>query len=76
MKYPELNRVLMNEGQSQVAINIVELVATGLSNKEIANQLFLDERSVKNILMSVYDSMQFRSRTQLIVWCLPLMETR
>lgn len=47
---------------------IVELVAKGLSNKEIAEQLFLSEGTVRNYLSNVLDKLDLRDRTQLVVF--------
>jgi len=47
------------------------LVSKGLSNKEVANQLFVTEKTVKFHLTNIYKKMNVKSRAQLIVWCLP-----
>ncbi len=52
---------------------VVELVCQGCSNKEIANQLFVTEKTVKFHLVNTYNKMNVKSRAQLIVWCLPHM---
>lgn len=44
---------------------IVELVAEGLSNKEIAQKLFLGEGTVRNMISSVLGKLDLRDRTQL-----------
>lgn len=46
---------------------IVELVAQGLSNKEIAQQLFLSAGTVRNMLSVILDKLDIRDRTQLAV---------
>lgn len=54
-------------------IEISELVTRGLSNKEISNQLFITERTVKAHLMNIYSKLDLHSRAQLIIFCLPLL---
>ena len=44
---------------------VVELVAEGLSNKEIAEKMFLGEGTVRNIISSVLSKLELRDRTQL-----------
>lgn len=44
---------------------IIELVAEGLSNKEIAGRLFLSEGTVRNYISSVLEKLELRDRTQL-----------
>jgi NarL family two-component system response regulator LiaR len=46
---------------------VVELVAQGCSNREIAEQLFLGEGTVRNILSAVLDKLDLRDRTQLAI---------
>lgn len=47
---------------------IMELVAAGLSNKEIAGKLFLGEGTVRNYVSSLLDKLDLRDRTQLAVY--------
>lgn len=44
---------------------IAELVATGLSNKEVASELFVTVTTVESHLSKVYAKLGIRSRTQL-----------
>ncbi|MFD0871736.1 MULTISPECIES: response regulator [Paenibacillus] len=48
--------------------DIVELVAQGLSNKEIADQLFLSAGTVRNMLSIILDKLELRDRTQLAIY--------
>lgn len=47
---------------------IIELVAEGLSNKEIAEKLFLSEGTVRNYISTVLEKLALRDRTQLAVF--------
>lgn len=47
---------------------IIELVAEGLSNKEIASELFLSEGTVRNYLSGILEKLELRDRTQLAVF--------
>lgn len=46
---------------------IITLVAEGMNNKEIANELFLSEGTVRNYLSIILEKLQMRDRTQLVV---------
>ena len=47
---------------------IAHLVGNGLSNKEIAEKLFLSEGTVRNALSSALSKLDLRDRTQLAIW--------
>ncbi|MCR4841901.1 MAG: response regulator transcription factor [Eubacterium sp.] len=47
---------------------VIQLVARGLSNKEIAQTLFLSEGTVRNYLSSVLEKLNLRDRTQLAIF--------
>ena len=47
---------------------IMELVAEGLSNKEISGKLFLSEGTVRNYISALLDKLALRDRTQLAVY--------
>src|SRR6476660_9053225 len=66
-----LRDVLIQKGLSNREAEVAELVSKGLSNKEVANQLFVTEKTVKFHLTDIYKKMNVKSRAQLIVWCLP-----
>lgn len=54
----------INERESE----IIKLIADGLSNKEIAAELFLSEGTVRNYLSSILDKLDLRDRTQVAVF--------
>lgn len=47
---------------------IIELVAEGLSNREIAEKLYLSEGTVRNYISMILEKLQLRDRTQLAVF--------
>lgn len=47
---------------------IIALVADGLSNKEIAAQVFLSEGTIRNYISAILDKLNLRDRTQLAVF--------
>lgn len=47
---------------------IVECVAEGLSNKEIADKLFLSEGTVRNYLSNILSKLELRDRTNLAIF--------
>lgn len=55
-------------GISDKEREIMELVAQGLSNKEISAKLFLSEGTVRNYLSTLLDKLSLRDRTQLAVY--------
>ncbi len=57
-----------DRGITDKEYEIVELVAEGLSNKEIAEKLFLSDGTVRNYLSSILEKLELRDRTQLAVY--------
>ena len=49
-------------------LRILELIAQGHSNKQIAATVFLAEGTVKNYVSRIMDKLHARSRTELAVW--------
>lgn len=47
---------------------ILELIANGFSNKEIADQLFISEGTVRNNVSIILEKLQLRDRTQLAIY--------
>jgi len=66
-----LKDILTQKGLSHREAEVAELVSKGLSNKEVAGQLFVTEKTVKFHLTNIYKKMAVKSRAQLIVWCVP-----
>lgn len=55
-------------GISDKEREILELVAEGMSNKEIAGQLYLSEGTVRNYISSLLEKLELRDRTQLAIF--------
>jgi DNA-binding NarL/FixJ family response regulator len=52
-------------GLSQREVEVIRLVATGMSNAEAADALFLSRRTVDAHLRRIYDKLDLASRTEL-----------
>jgi DNA-binding NarL/FixJ family response regulator len=46
---------------------IVQLIATGANNEEIANRLYISQRTVKNHITSILSQLNLRNRTQIAI---------
>lgn len=55
-------------GITEKELDIITLVAEGLSNKEIANKLYLSEGTVRNSLSTILGKLNLRDRTQLAIF--------
>lgn len=66
-----LREFLLQKGLSNREVEVAELVSKGMANKEVADRLFVTEKTVKFHLTNIYKKMAIKSRSQLIVWCLP-----
>ena len=49
-------------------IKIIEAIANGLSNKEIAKEIFLSEGTVKNNITNILGKLSLRDRTQIAIF--------
>ncbi|MGN0552786.1 MAG: response regulator transcription factor [Oscillospiraceae bacterium] len=72
-KLPMLMKTKYDFDYSRYDINpkeqdIIKLVAEGMSNKEIAAELFLSEGTVRNYLSEILEKLNLRDRTQLAVF--------
>ncbi|MGB8699962.1 MAG: response regulator transcription factor [Thermosynechococcaceae cyanobacterium] len=61
-KPPELAELTPREQE------ILNLIAQGSSNREIAQNLFISEKTVKNHITSILSRLDLRDRTQAAIW--------
>jgi DNA-binding NarL/FixJ family response regulator len=47
---------------------VIELVAQGLKNKEVASEIGTTEHVVKNYLRTIYDKLGLWNRVELALW--------
>lgn len=64
---PPADDWLQRAGLTATEQNVLRLIADGLSNKEIAGQLFLSEGTVKNYVTDILGKLEVRDRTQLAI---------
>lgn len=78
-KLPTLMSQSLNEAQgfdyrkydiSEKEYEVIQLVAEGLSNKEISQKLFLSEGTVRNYLSTILEKLNLRDRTRLAIFYL------
>lgn len=49
---------------------VLKLIAKGLSNEEIAEQLFISKHTVKNHITNIYRKIGSRNRTKVALWAI------
>jgi DNA-binding NarL/FixJ family response regulator len=59
-----------SEGLSEREMEVLRLVASGASNREIARTLYITEGTVKNHISSILRKLGFRDRTQAALYAL------
>jgi ATP/maltotriose-dependent transcriptional regulator MalT len=57
---------LVQFGITARELEILQLIATGLSNREIANRLFVSENTVKTHSSRLFDKLGAKRRTQAV----------
>jgi len=66
----EKNKKPSDFNLSEREFEVLALIAAGLSNKEIAEKLFLGEGTVRNYITNVLEKLELRDRTQLAIFYL------
>jgi NarL family two-component system response regulator LiaR len=51
-------------------MEVLQLIAQGLSNKELANKLTISEKTVKTHLSSIFSKLHLSDRTQAAIYAL------
>lgn len=64
----EKSKTLEGYDLTEREIEIIKQVSEGLSNKEIAEMLFLSEGTVRNYISAVLEKLELRDRTQLAIF--------
>lgn len=54
-------------GLTKREMQVLELVADGLPNREVANQLHISENTVKNHMRSIHEKLGVKTRTEAVV---------
>jgi DNA-binding NarL/FixJ family response regulator len=52
-------------------LEILQLVAEGLSNEEIGKKIFITEKTVKTHLTNIFDKLQVNNRIKAALWVMP-----
>lgn len=61
-------KVRKETGLTQRELLIIEEIARGLSNKEIAEKMFLTEGTIKNNITTILSKLSLRDRTQIAIF--------
>ena len=67
-KIVDQNEILNKYSLSDKEVSIIKLVASGLTNKEIASELYLSEGTIKNNITNILSKLNLRDRTQLAIF--------
>lgn len=70
LKAGKQNRAPLDVDLTSREMEILQLVAEGLSNKEIAEALFLSEGTTRNYVTALLEKLALRDRTQLAIFYL------
>ena len=60
----------MYEALTQRELQVLQLAADGLMNKEIADKLVISEKTVKNHITNIFSKLRVNDRTQAVIYAL------
>ncbi|NMA02278.1 MAG: response regulator transcription factor [Clostridia bacterium] len=63
------NIIFLQKKLSPREIDIVKLITEGLSNKEIASELNISDKTVKTHVSNILRKLEMKDRTQIIIFC-------
>lgn len=63
-----IDKVIEKFNLSKKEIDIISLIADGLTNKEISEKLFLSEGTIKNNVTNILSKLNLRDRTQIAIF--------
>ncbi|NLK07727.1 MAG: helix-turn-helix transcriptional regulator [Firmicutes bacterium] len=64
------NRHGFPAGLTPREVEVLALIATGMTNVEIAKELFISPHTVKNHVTNIYKKLQVEDRTQIALWAI------
>lgn len=64
----EVKKDIERYGLLEKEIKIIKAIANGLTNKEIAEELFLSEGTIKNNITNILSKLELRDRTQIAIF--------
>ena len=67
---PPLTREAQEEGLTERERDVIQLVAQGCSNQEIAKQLVISEKTVKTHVSNILSKLHLEDRTQLAIYAI------
>ncbi|KYZ76449.1 two-component system response regulator [Anaerosporomusa subterranea] len=69
-KRPEPSRTRGQDSLTMREIEVLQLIGQGLSNQEMAQRLFLSEKTVKNHLTNIFRKINVSDRTQAVIYAI------
>lgn len=66
--FNEKENAMEKFGLNEKEINIIKLIADGLTNREISQKLYLSEGTVRNYISMILEKLNLRDRTQIAIF--------